>query len=261
MKTAIIIFAEAPVAGQVKTALTVDEGGIFTAEEVRDFYAACLLDVTDLCLAANCGDVFICGRGDRDCLAEVLAQKTAAPALAAILTDDSPSFGLAVERAVTAVREKSSAEQLLLLSGDLPALQSGTLQALLNKLAATKGPALAICPSQDGSCSLLALKRDTAIDLNAVFAGDDRQKPLGRLVDQAAHQEIPLYLGEIVPDVDTVVDLASIMPILNALTAARPYSETVDLPHRTLAFLQKMGMTSRAAPAPTDDCLDGYCPS
>ena len=49
-KQALLLFSKPPVAGRVKTRLTVEHGGFMTAEEAADFYKTCLYDVTELCM-------------------------------------------------------------------------------------------------------------------------------------------------------------------------------------------------------------------
>jgi len=73
MRNAVVIFTKVPKAGETKTRLTIDRGGIFTPEEAKQFYEASLLDVVDQCIASACCDVYICYNhsGDRCYLEQI----------------------------------------------------------------------------------------------------------------------------------------------------------------------------------------------
>lgn len=260
MKTALILFTESPVAGEVKRSLTEEQGGIFLPEEARDIYECFLLDTLDVCLKTQCADVFLCYKGEEDALRLSIDKKSATEAVAGFYADTGNSFGRCVCDVTKHVMADHEPQRLLLLAGDLPALQRKTLLSLRSKLDHGDAPGLAVCPSQDGSCSVLALDAPfvSSIDFVQLFEADQEHKPLSKLVDVAAAHRWPLYVDEIVPDIDTMLDLASMLPIFNSLKAAQRFDSSIDVPHRTIAYLETMGIYATAAPAPTDDCLDPH---
>jgi hypothetical protein len=83
MRTAVVIFTKVPKAGETKTRLTIDKGGIFTPEEAEVFYTASLLDVVDSCMAADCCDLYICQNlsGDQNHLMDLMQSTSNPPAI------------------------------------------------------------------------------------------------------------------------------------------------------------------------------------
>ena len=250
MKTAAILFAEAPVPGETKPGLTAAYGGVLSEEDAAEFYAACLLDVIDVA-AAVCDELFLCVRGDAAILQERIARDGDAAAITRIIANRAERFGAAVDEALATVRAQSDAGAFLLLAGDIPDVQAATMRDLLNKVAEEE-QAVACCPSQDGSFTLLALTRATALDFTEIFRYGGKT-PLTRLVGQVAANRVPLRLGAMVTDVDSTIDLGAMLPLLHALSCAAAHKDTLTLPRRTLQCLQELGLQATAAPAPTDE--------
>ena len=156
MKTAIVIFSKVPKAGDNKTRLTTAHGGIFTVTEAMEFFQASLLDVIDSCLAANCGEVYICQNkdGDREYMQHLVDSNFGQQAVKEIFADEGKSFDQGMQYAVDYLFKNGSdrrlADSVFILGGDTPTLQPATLREAVNKLAAMAASPQAMACAQQG---------------------------------------------------------------------------------------------------------------
>lgn len=274
MQNAIVIFTKVPKVGVSKTRLTTARGGLFTPEEAKDFYEACLLDVIDHCVSADSGDVYICQNslGDNDYLKQILTTISNPQAIKEIFSDVEGSFDQCMQYAADYILKKGEAGRLadsvLLVGGDLPCLQSSNIKeavSKMKKLASTNqglavamhsegiessvGAAMVASTCQEGGFSMIGYTCTTPFDFEGVFYNKEGITALDVLVQKTSSHNIPFGLVEAVPDVDIPVDLASQIPVLKALQLARKYDATIDLPTRTMKFLiDEMGIESSAMP-------------
>ncbi|HZK56652.1 MAG TPA: DUF2064 domain-containing protein, partial [Desulfosporosinus sp.] len=140
MQNAIVIFTKVPKVGVSKTRLTTARGGLFTPEEAKDFYEACLLDVIDRCVSADSGDVYICQNslGDNDYLKQILTTISNPQAIKEIFSDVEGDFDQCMQYAADYILKKGEAGRLadsvLLVGGDLPCLQSSNIKEAVSKM-------------------------------------------------------------------------------------------------------------------------------
>ncbi|SDF24271.1 TIGR04282 family arsenosugar biosynthesis glycosyltransferase [Sporomusa acidovorans] len=271
MKNAIVLFAKVPKAGDNKTRLTAERGGIFTVEEAKEFYEASLLDVIDSCIAADCGDVYICYNlnGDRDYLHQLVKSTFGAQALKDIFPDEGKSFDQGMQYAVDYIFKNGSdnrlADSVFILGGDTPTLQPATLKEAVKKLEAIAstpqaftcakktnivspaiGAGIIESVDQEGGFNLIGYTYATPFSFNGVFYNQDGITALDMIAFKAAEQTIPVGIVEMIPDIDLPADLASLIPVLNTLKIAKQYDSTITLPTRTLHYLEELGIQTTA---------------
>lgn len=273
MKNAIVVFTKVPQAGETKTRLTEKNGGIFTPEEAKQFYEACLLDVIDSCIASACGDVYICYNraGDGNYLRKILQENFAEQAIKEVFADEGKTFDCGMQYAFDYVLKGGGEERLadsaVIVGGDSPCLQPTTMQDAFRKLEAlarspkaldrTKqsgksnseiGAAIVISIDQEGGFNLIGYTHTTPFTFDGVFYNQEGITALDLVAYKAGKHSLPLTLVEMVPDVDLPVDLGSLIPVLNTLKIAQQYDSAIVAPRRTIQILEYIGVQTTAEP-------------
>ncbi|SDE71038.1 TIGR04282 family arsenosugar biosynthesis glycosyltransferase [Sporomusa acidovorans] len=273
MRNAIVVFTKVPKAGETKTRLTSDRGGILTPEEAMAFYEGCLLDVINVCTDANCGDVRICYNhdGDREYLEKLLSRVSNRAQIKEIYADQGGNFDQCMQYAADYILKNGAqdrlADNVVIVGGDLPSLQPAIITDAVGKLeqlAASEngrkvakqietvprelGAALVEGSCQEGGFSVVGFTCTTPFDFNRVFYNTDGITALDMLVTKAVQQDIPFGIVEAASDVDIPVDLASMIPVIKALDLAARCDKNIKIPVNTLAILDKIGLESTAVP-------------
>lgn len=268
-----MVFTKVPKAGDIKTRLTVEKGGILTPEEAKRFYEASLLDVIDACIAAACGDVYIChnASGDRRYLEELLNSVCDRRSIKGVYADRGGTFDECMQYAADYVLKGGTngrlAESVVIVGGDLPTLQPSVVRAAVEKLLelarseagkraaeslgiidAEIGAAVVEGACQEGGFSLVGFTYTTPFDFRGVFYNKDGVTALDMLVSKASERNIPFGLVEMIPDVDIPLDLAGMITSLNALQLAARYDTKVFLPKRTIGVVKELGLIASAPP-------------
>ncbi|CQR73420.1 2-phospho-L-lactate guanylyltransferase [Sporomusa ovata DSM 2662] len=271
MRNAIVIFTKVPKIGDNKTRLTTERGGILTVEEAKEFYEASLLDVIDSCIAANCGDVYICQNlnGDKDYLNQLIESTFGKEAIKEIFTDEGRSFDQGMQYAVDYIFKDGSGQRLadsvFIMGGDIPSLQPSTIREAVKKLELiASGPQAFTCVKQteivnptigagiiesvdqEGGFNLIGYTYSTPFSFNGVFYNPDGVTALDMIAFKAAEHTIPIMLVEMIPDIDLPVDLASFLPVLNTLKIVQQYDSNIMLPKRTIRYLEELGLQTTA---------------
>ncbi|GFE59901.1 DUF2064 domain-containing protein [Geobacter sp. AOG2] len=270
MLNAVVVFTKIPKAGETKTRLTTDRGGVLTPEEATEFYEACLLDVLDSCVESACCDVYLCHNadGDRDGLERLLKK---VPPLKGVFPDRGGTFDKAMQYAVDHILKGGAsarlADAVLIVGGDMPSLQPATIRKAfgeLERLAALGRPeptdgaeprigaAMVVSADQECGFNLLGYTCSTPFDFGGVFYNRDGVTALDMVSFKAREKEIPLGILEIVPDIDVVVDFAGFISVVKTMQVAAKHSSSILLPQRTIQALQALGLEA-SAPVP-----DGY---
>lgn len=273
MRNAIVVFTKVPKAGDTKTRLTTNRGGILTPEEAMALYEGCFLDVINVCLAAKCGDVLVCYNhdGDSEYLEKLLAKTSDRSQIKEVYADQGGNFDQCMQYAADYVLKNGGtdrlADSLIIVGGDLPSLQPAIIQDAARKLeqlaaseaglniakkagnaSAGVGAALVEGACQEGGFSLVGYTCTTPFDFNKVFYNTEGITALDMLVMKAVAADIPFGVVEAAPDVDIPVDLASMIPVIKALELASRHDESITIPVNTLAILDKIGLESSALP-------------
>jgi len=268
MRTAIVVFTKVPKAGETKTRLTTNRGGVLTLEEAQSFYEACLLDVINCCTAALCGDVWICYNhdGDKAYLLSLLKGINQSDRIKGIYADQGGTFDQCMQYAADYVLGKNGQERLseavVIVGGDLPGLQPSILKEAVSKLeslAMTKsdavknaeenvGAAVVEGACQEGGFSIIGYTYNTPFEFDQVFYNLSGITALDMVVDKVQTRGIPFGFVEMVPDVDIPVDLASMIPVVKGIELAAAYDKAVLPPANTLRMLEDLGLAACAPP-------------
>ena len=273
MRNSIVIFTKVPKAGKTKTRLTTDRGGILTAAEAMALYEGCLLDVINVCIASNSGDVRICYDcgGDPDYLQTLLEKVSDRGQITELFPDLGGSFDDCMQYAADYILKENGsprlADSVMIVGGDIPTLQPGILRdafTKLKKLAGSEagravvkaislanpqlGAAVVEGACQEGGFSIVGYTCTTPFDFTGVFYNQQGITALDMLVHKTAEKKIPLAVVEAVPDVDIPVDLASMIPVVKALRLAAHHDDSILVPVHTLSVLEGIGLESTAPP-------------
>ena len=273
MRHAIVVFTKVPKAGETKTRLTVERGGILTAEEAQEFYQASLLDVVDSCISAGCCDMYICHNrgGDTQYLLQLLKSLPGFASIKGIFSDEGDTFDKGMQYAADYILKGGQAgryaDSVFIIGGDSPCLQAATVRDAVKKLeqlaacpqalecanacdakAAGIGAALVESADQEGGFNLIGFTCTTPFDFNGVFYNPNGVMALDMIAYKAGEYNIPLNVVDMVIDVDLPADLASLIPIINTLKLVERFDSTVVAPKRTVRFLEDMGLVATALP-------------
>jgi len=273
MRNTIVVFTKVPKAGETKTRLTISRGGISTPEEAVAIYEGCLLDVINVCIAAKSGAVRICynSDGDREYLEKLLDKVADRSQIKEVYVDKGGTFDECMQYAADYILKNGGpdrlADSIVIVGGDLPSLQPIILQdavCKLEKLASSAaglllakktenlvpqvGAAIVEGACQEGGFSLVGYTCTTPFNFHRIFYNTDGITALDMLVAQAREKNIPFAVVEMAPDVDIPVDLASMIPVIQALQLAARYDDSVMVPVNTIKILEALGLESSAAP-------------
>lgn len=269
MRNSIVVFTKVPRSGETKTRLTSARGGILTNDEARALYEGCLLDVINVCIASNSGEVRICFNkgGDLEYLQSLLDRVSDREQIKELFSDRGGSFDDCMQYAADYILKEVGADSVMIVGGDIPTLQPAILRdafTKLKKLAGSEagravsrlrssanphlGAALVEGACQEGGFSIVGFTGTTPFEFNGVFYNQQGITALDMLVLKAAEKGIPLGVVEAVPDVDIPVDLASMIPVVKALRLAGRHDDAILVPVHTLGILEQIGLESTAPP-------------
>ncbi|TWH45650.1 DUF2064 domain-containing protein [Sporomusa sp. KB1] len=271
MRNAIVVFTKVPKAGETKTRLTTERGGILTPEEAMAFYEGCLLDVINVCIEAKSGDIRVCYNhdGDREYLEKLLSRISDRSQIKEVYADRGGNFDQCMQYAADYILKNGASERLadsvIIVGGDLPSLQPSILKdavCKLEQLATSEyglkvarkidnvsqklGAGLVEGACQEGGFSVVGFTCTTPFDFNRVFYNTDGTTALDMLITKAVRQDIPFGIVEAAPDVDIPVDLASMIPVIKALELAARCDKSIKIPANTIAVLNEIGLESTA---------------
>jgi len=273
MRNAIVVFTKVPKAGETKTRLTTERGGILTPEEAMAFYEGCLLDVINVCIEAKSGDIRICYNhdGDREYMEKLLSRISGRSQIKEVYADQGGNFDQCMQYAADYILKDGApdrlADSVIIVGGDLPSLQPSILKDAVYKLeqlatsehglkAARKientsprlGAALVEGACQEGGFSVVGFTCTTPFDFNRVFYNTEGTTALDMLITKAVQQDIPFGIVEAASDVDIPVDLASMIPVIKALELAARCDKSIKIPENTITVLNEIGLESTAVP-------------
>lgn len=270
MRNAIVVFTKVPKAGDSKTRLTTDRGGILTTEEAKEFYIASLLDVVDCCVSSKSCDVYLCYNkgGDRSYLNTLLETVADAHAIKGVFPDNGGTFDKGMQYAVDYILKNGApsrlADTVLIVGGDVPTLQQETIRKAVRTLEtlasldsnsragdgeSSVGAAMVVSADQECGFNILGYTCTTPFDFDGVFYNQEGVTALDMVTYKAMEKCIPFAMLEIVPDVDVPVDLAGFISVVKVMQLAEKYDTSVLLPKRTIKVLEELGLEA-SAPVP-----------
>jgi uncharacterized protein len=268
-KHAFLLFTKVPAPGKTKTRLTKERGGIFTPEEALSFYQACLLDVTEIGFRAlnelnnpaqpengdepDRYDFFIsCSpAAEQATLEQFLNEAGHWPAPIHYINDHGENFDQHFDDAFKQLFDRGY-HSVVSVGGDLPTMPVNHIVQAFQWLAyfdaiSDKG-GFVQAPCQACGVSLVGYTAQTPMDSQGVFYNLQGIPALDAYTNKAAQHGIPTAMLMPVADVDNVEDLAHTISLIRAINYASHFQPDLFVPHRTLAWIERMWLTISTPP-------------
>lgn len=267
-KNALLLFSKPPVAGLVKTRLTVLKDGVFQPEVASALYHCMLFDVVEICCAAltqleqrseqEVQAALAAGQpAVRDTYELVISTTPASnvdvmrklfsdagewPRELIFIADEGKSFDEHYNHSFAQAWERG-ADAILSMGADMPALTvadvAGGFNAL-HELDGVPGGGIVLSPDQEMGVSIIGWTRETDFSHTGVFYNAEGLTVLPAYIAQAREKNLPAKYLPAVPDVDTMADLMHNITLVEALCYTAPFDGNTP-PWRTAQALKEMG--------------------
>jgi uncharacterized protein len=266
---AFMLFTKAPLAGLTKTRLTEVRGGIFTPQEAASFYQATLLDVVEIGFraldelarlaeadngnGAEQYDFYIsCSpASEQDYLEQVLEGGGPWPAPIHFINDSGQTFDQHFDDAFKQLFDLGY-QSIVSVGGDLPTMPVSHIVQAFQWLtyfdAISDKGGFVQAPCQACGVSLVGYTAKTPMDSEGVFYNLQGVPALDAYTNKLSDRGIPLALLMPVADVDNMEDLAHTISILHAAKYASYFQTDLFVPHRTLAWVERVGLRISTPP-------------
>lgn len=267
-KNALLLFSKPPVAGLVKTRLTVLKDGVFQPEVASGLYHCMLFDVVEICCAAL---TQLEQRSEQAAQAALAAGEPAVRDTYELVISTTPASNVEVMRklfsdAGTWPRElvfiadegksfdehynhsfaqawERGADAVLSMGADMPALTVADVMGgfdALHELDGVPGGGIVLSPDQEMGVSIIGWTRETDFSHTGVFYNPDGLTVLPAYIAKARETNLPAKYLPAVPDVDTMADLMHNITLVEALCYTAPFDGNTP-PWRTAQALKEMG--------------------
>lgn len=267
-KNALLLFSKPPVAGLVKTRLTVLKDGVFQPEVASGLYHCMLFDVVEICCAAL---TQLEQRSEQAAQAALAAGEPAVRDTYELVISTTPASNVEVMRklfsdAGTWPRElvfiadegrsfdehynhsfaqawERGADAILSMGADMPALTVADVMGgfdALHELDGVPGGGIVLSPDQEMGVSIIGWTRETDFSHTGVFYNPDGLTVLPAYIAKAREKNLPAKYLPAVPDVDTMADLMHNITLVEALCYTAPFDGNTP-PWRTAQALKEMG--------------------
>lgn len=265
-KNALLLFSKPPIAGLVKTRLTVLKDGIFEPEVASGLYHCMLFDVAEICCdalaqleahQAESGDIVdeyeliisTTPQKNVEVMQRIFDESGQWPRPISIICDEGSSFDEHYNHAFEQVFAMGF-DTILSMGADMPALPRAAVVEGFEKLHAlcdVPGGGIVISPDQEMGVSIIGWTRETAMSHDGVFYNKDGKTVLPAYIDKAAELGLAaLYLPAVV-DVDTMGDLFHNITLVQAIEYCAKFDD-LSVPWRTAQALRDMGYADVRVP-------------
>ena len=278
-KEALLIFTKPPLPGVVKTRMTTEYGGFFTAEQAAGFYRCCFYDVCDMGMKslielkernarmrAEDPDLdeieydFFVSTTPPDCLDQVkeLFEKAGPwPMEVHFVVDQGASFDEHFNDACQQLFAMGY-ESFVAIGGDVPTMPKGHVKLAfewLDYFQAIERPGFVYAPCQECGTSLVGYSYNTPIDHTGVYYNMDGRPALDGYLEKIQEADIPSAYFDPVADIDEVTDLAHAVSCMKSIREAAKYQD-LFVPRRTLGWCELMGIRVSTPPNENHDPRD-----
>jgi len=268
-KHAFMLFTKAPAPGKTKTRLTKERGGIFTPEEAFSFYQACLLDVAEIGFRAlhelnnpsqsENGDqpdqydfyISCSPASEQASLEKLFYEASPWPAPIYYINDAGGNFDDHFDDAFKQLFVLGY-HSVVSVGGDLPTMPVSHIVQAFQWLtyfdAISNQGGFVQAPCQACGVSLVGYTAQTPMDSQGVFYNLHGVPALDAYTNKAAQKSVPTAMLTPVADVDNVEDLAHTISLIRSIKYASYFQPDLFVPHRTLEWIDHMGVTISTPP-------------
>ena len=278
-KHALLIFTKPPLPGIVKTRMTTEYGGFLTMEQAAGFYRNCFYDVCEMGMHAL---IELQQKNERMRAEDPTVDKitydffcstTPAKSLGAVqkLFEVIPNWPMKVNFIVDTGRSfdehfndafsqlfDMGYESIVAIGGDVPTMPKGHLiQAFqwLEYFQSIGKPGFVQAPCQECGTSLVGYSYNTPINHDGIYYNMDGRPALDGYVEKLKESDIPNAYFDPVADIDEVQDLGHSISCMKAIREAAKF-QPLFVPHRTLSWVDLMGITVSTPPNENHDPRD-----
>ncbi len=265
-RNALLLFSKPPIAGLVKTRLTVLKDGVFQPDVASGLYHCMLFDVAEICCDAL-AELEARGATEEGVIDEyelvisttpqknvevmqrIFDESGTWPRDIRIICDEGSSFDEHYNHAFEQTFDMGF-DTILSMGADMPALPRSVVVEGFDKLHSlcdTPGGGIVISPDQEMGVSIIGWTKDTAMSHDGVFYNKDGKTVLPAYIDKAAELGLPaLYLPAVV-DVDTMGDLFHNITLVQAIEYCAKFDD-LSVPWRTAQALRDIGYSEVRVP-------------
>ena len=265
-RNALLLFSKPPIAGLVKTRLTVLKDGVFQPDVASGLYQCMLVDVAEICCDALAEleargaieegvideyELVISTTPQKnvEVMQRIFDESGTWPRDIRIICDEGSSFDEHYNHAFEQTFDMGF-DTILSMGADMPALPRSVVVEGFDKLHSlcdTPGGGIVISPDQEMGVSIIGWTKDTAMSHDGVFYNKDGKTVLPAYIDKAAELGLPaLYLPAVV-DVDTMGDLFHNITLVQAIEYCAKFDD-LSVPWRTAQALRDIGYSEVRVP-------------
>jgi glycosyltransferase A (GT-A) superfamily protein (DUF2064 family) len=279
---ALLLFTKPPIPGFVKTRLTREKGGPFSAEEAAEIFRRSMFDVAELCClalhgleeedeAARAADPAADGHEYRLFISTTPAQNVEViraafeeigewPREFAYIVDEGATFDDHFDNAFQQVFD-AGFDSVLSVGADIPLLPrehiTNGFRWLQHFLATSETGGVVQAPCQEVGVSLIGWTRTTAIDHQEVYYNMTGRPALDAYVEKTMAGKIPLVSLLPVADIDDISDLAHAVSLARAVRYSQQFQPELYVPQRFLAWVDWRGIKAGTPPNEDRDSREG----
>jgi hypothetical protein len=267
---AFLFFTKAPLPGVTKTRLTIERGGILSAEEAAGLYKASMLDVAEIgfqaleelrqAARANSDggesdqyDFFVsCSpASEQNYLEEIFRDEGPWSFPIQFLTDSGKTFDEHFDSAFRQLFDLGY-HSVVSIGGDLPSMPVSHIVQAFQWLeyfdAVSDKGGFVQAPCQECGVSLVGYTAGTPMDSVGVFYNLDGVPALDAYIMKAAERGVPVATLTPVADFDDTRDLAHTCSLIRAMAYSSRFQPGIVVPRRTLAWINRARISIATPP-------------
>jgi glycosyltransferase A (GT-A) superfamily protein (DUF2064 family) len=281
-KHALLMFSKPPVPGLVKTRLTKEKGGVFSAEDAAALFHRSLFDVMELCILAvaqlEAEDAeaaaadpeadrheygfFISTTPDEnvDVMRETFESAGEWPREFNYIIDEGANFDEHFDNAFQQIFD-AGYDSILSVGGDIPMLpftHVTTAFRWLQYFAATSDKGgLVQAPCQECGVSVIGWTRETPMSHEGVYYNMTGRPALDAYVEKCQENEVPFASLTPVADIDDIQDLAHAVSLARSAAYGAQFQPDFYVPRRFLDYVNWRGIQISTPPNEDRDSREG----
>lgn len=281
-KHALLLFSKPPIPGLVKTRLTKEKGGPFTAEEAAEIFRRSMFDVAELsCLALHDLEVENALERIEDPQADehiytFFISTTPAENVEVIrrtfeeigqwprefvyIVDEGANFDDHFDDAFKQIFDLGY-DSVLSVGGDIPLLPRehvvNGFRWLQYFIETSENGGIIQAPCQEVGVSLIGWTRSTPINHKGIYYNMTGRPALDGYLEKAREKNIPMATMAPISDIDDVADLAHATSLARTAKYCHEFQPDLYVPERFLAWVDWRGIKVGTPPNDDRDSREG----